>query len=150
MLAATPKVVGEKAAASWKFYLRGLWTSSLRLEESLMLRWDEAPGAIVPDFSGRRPMLRIPAEAEKGKQHRLLPMVPEFAQLLEQVPPEARSGWVFKLQTPGGRPVSRRGSAVGRRVSAIGRKAGVVVERRTDSTKYASAHDLRRAFGFRW
>ena len=67
MLAVVPKVVENTAADSWKFYLRGLWESGLRLSESLLLRWDEAPGAIVVDFSGRRPMLRIPAESHKGQ-----------------------------------------------------------------------------------
>jgi hypothetical protein len=79
MLAAVPKVVGEGAKASWDFYLRGLDASGLRLSESLTLRWDEAPDAIVVDYSGRLPMLRIDASAEKANTHRLLPMAPEFA-----------------------------------------------------------------------
>ena len=40
MLAAVPGVVGAKAAASWKFWLEGLWWSGLRLTESLDLWWD--------------------------------------------------------------------------------------------------------------
>ena len=36
----------------------------------------------------------------------------------------------------------------GRVISAIGRRAGVVVNKQID--KFASAHDLRRAFGERW
>ena len=43
------------------FYLRGLWLSGLRLGESMALRWEDAPGAILVDLSGRRPMFRIPA-----------------------------------------------------------------------------------------
>jgi hypothetical protein len=39
--------------------------------------------AIVVDYSCARPMLRVAAEAEMGDTHRILPMVPEFAQLLE-------------------------------------------------------------------
>lgn len=34
MLVAVPKVAGELAADSWRFYLKGLWASGLRLEES--------------------------------------------------------------------------------------------------------------------
>ena len=88
---------GVDDLAPWIFYLRGLWWSGLRLSESLALRWDDAPGALVADFTGRRPKLRIPAESEKGNTHRLLPMAPEFAQLLETVPKAARRGYVFKL-----------------------------------------------------
>jgi hypothetical protein len=54
MLAATEKTVGKAATDSWKFYLRGLWCSGLRLEESLTLRWDFAPDSIVVDLGGRR------------------------------------------------------------------------------------------------
>jgi integrase len=43
MLSATTKIVGEANAEPWKFYLRGLWESGLRLSESLALRWDDAP-----------------------------------------------------------------------------------------------------------
>ncbi len=89
-------MVGEAAAGSWKFYLRGLDASGLRLSESLALRWDDAPGAIVVDYSGRHPMLRIPAEAEKGDTRQLLPMAPEFAELLNKVPVEDRRGRVFQ------------------------------------------------------
>lgn len=151
MIAATAK--GD-AAASWEFYLRGLWTSGLRLGESLVLRWDDAPGAIVADFSGRRPMLRIPAESEKGNTHRLLPMAPEFARLLLTVPEAQRTGFVFRF--PG---VPRTQHAVCQSVVKLGKKAGVIVKQRTKRGKdgkpvevkqFASAHDLRRSFGFRW
>jgi integrase len=168
---------------SWKYYLRGLWWSGLRLSESLTLRWDSEPHAIVVDFTGRRPMLRIPAEAEKGGKDRLLPMAPEFADFLAATPEFERHGRVFK-------PVGKRWAGarmqadwVSRTVCEIGRKAGVVVDRRERplvidarrekakvkaeaakarkargeaepdhgiKLKYASAHDLRRAFGLRW
>ncbi len=82
MIAATPKVVEMVAVDSWKFYLRGLWESGLRLSESLTIWWDDAPGAIVVDFSGQRPMLRIPAESQKSNRDSLLPITPEFSHLL--------------------------------------------------------------------
>jgi len=139
---------------SWKFYLRGLWASGLRLEESLTLRWDESSGAVVVELGGRRPMLRIPAEAEKGNTHRLLPVTPEFAELLAMVPETERHGRVFKLLTNRGQVVRASRHAVGPRVAAIGEAAGVVTEQREKKGKitneFASAHDLRRSFGFRW
>lgn len=138
--------VRPRDAHAWCFFLRGLWLSGLRLEESLTLSWDEE-ATITVDFSGRRPRLRILAEAEKGHQDRLLPITPDFAQFLTQVSVDRRSGPVFSLiglQT--GKPISAK--RVSRIVSAIGRRAGVVVNKKAG--KFASAHDLRRAFGTRW
>lgn len=154
MLAAIPAVVENAAAASWEFYLRGLWSSGLRLTESLSLRWDHAPGAIVVDFTGRRPMLRIPAEAQKANRDEVLPMAPEFAALLQSVPEAQRRGPVFRFLENSGEPMKRCRFKVGLTVSAIGEKAGVVVDERRKRgetvRKFASAHDLRRGFGQRW
>jgi len=159
MLASVPKVVGRAAAASWDFYLRGLDASGLRLAESLALRWDDAPGAIVLDYSGRHPMLRIPAEAEKGDTHRLLPLAPEAAELFATVPVDQRKGRVFKLIGKDGKACHGGRFVVGPIVTEIGEKAGVIVGTRTKLnedgepetvSKFASAHDLRRSFGFRW
>lgn len=138
-------MVGEASAAAWRFYLRGLWTSGLRLKESLELYWDR-DDKLHPILTGRYPMLRIPAELEKGHKDRLLPMAPEFARLLEAVPQSQRTGPVFKLDRidgKAGRPSTDRVSKI---VTRVGARAGVKV----DSKKTASAHDLRRAFGERW
>ena len=159
MLAAVAKVVGEPAASSWKFYLRGLWASGLRLQESIDLRWEDASGAMVVDFSGRRPMLRIPAESEKGNTHRLLPMAPEFAELLDEVPVDRRRGRVFALLDKSALPYSPSRNAIGPLITEIGESAGIIVNQRMRRgedgkpetvKKFASAHDLRRSFGFRW
>ena len=46
----------------WVHYLRGLWLSGLRLEESHVVSWDEdEPFAI--DLTGRHPAIRIYARA---------------------------------------------------------------------------------------
>lgn len=148
MLEAVSEVVGAENADSWRWFLRGLWFSGLRLEESLCLFWDADDGLSV-DLSGRRPMLRIPAEHEKGNQDRLLPMAPEFAEMLLSVPQAERTGRVFRL------PYTRKDS-VSKVVSEIGTKAGVKVDSKRTAdpeapkVKYASAHDLRRSFGERW
>jgi integrase len=153
MLKVVAAVVENIADKSWTFYLNGLWESGLRLSESLTLRWDDAPDAIVVDLSGRRPMLRIPAEAEKGNRDRLLPITPEFATLLLSVPEADRRGRVFKLLAANGKPFHVSTCEVSRVVAAIGKKAGVVVDERQKGgatvRKFASAHDLRRAFGKR-
>jgi integrase len=144
LLAAVPGVVGEGSAGAWKWFLRGLWRSGLRLEESLDFWWDSDNGLSV-DLSGHHPMLRIPAEHEKGNQDRLLPMAPEFAKQLLAVPEADRTGRVFKL------PFTRK-DTVSKVVTAIGTAAGVKVntDPKTGKVKYASAHDLRRSFGARW
>jgi integrase len=145
MLADVPKV-RSKDAASWQHYLKGLWLSGLRLEESLVLAWDE-DSPISVDLSGRRPRLRIYAEAEKGHRNRLLPITPDFAEYLLATPEDQREGRVFKVDGLfTGRPMTLK--RVGRVISAIGKKAKVVVDKGTK--KYASAHDFRRAFGTRW
>lgn len=136
---------------AWKFYLRALWASGLRLSESLTLSWDDRPDAITVDLSGRRPMLRVPADVEKGNRDRLLPMTPELAELLESVPAHKRRGRVFQ-------GVHRHPVNVSKAVCAIGKAAKVIVrpavgeegEPGYKPPKYASAHDLRRAFGTRW
>lgn len=50
----------------WNHLLRGLWWSGLRLEESLNLWWDRLDRISI-DLSSGRPLLRIPAEKEKGQ-----------------------------------------------------------------------------------
>jgi integrase len=145
MLGQVAVVVGEAAAPLWTFYLRGLWTSGLRLAESLELYWDRED-KLHPVLSGRFPMLRIPADLEKGHKDRLLPIAPEFARLLETVPEAQRTGPVFKLERIDGQPGRPAVDRVSKIVSRIGTKANVLV----DVKKTASAHDLRRAFGERW
>src|SRR6185436_4522323 len=76
-----------KAVASWEHLLRGLWWSGLRLGEALELHWTDETKPRV-DMTCRHPMLRMPAESEKGNKDRLLPLAPEFATFLETIPPE--------------------------------------------------------------
>ena len=131
---------------SWRHLLRGLWWSGLRLGEALNLYWDRADKLCV-DLSGRRPMLRIIAEMEKGGRDRLLPIAPEFAEFLLQTPEAERHGRVFK---PLGRAAVLNGLArVCHIIGRIGKAAGVKVatDPRTGKVKYASAHDLRRPSG---
>ena len=112
MLAATPKAIfpdgcrvredrKPRIAESWKFYIEGLWWSGLRLEESTELHWTDRSKLCVLDLDGRQPMLWIPGELEKGNQDRILPMAPEFAEFLRNVPECEREGYVFN-------PLARR------------------------------------------
>jgi integrase len=138
--------VRPRDANAWTHHLNGLWLSGLRLDESLQLSWDvDAPFAI--DLSGRHPRFRIYAEAEKGRQDRLLPVTPDFAEYLLKTPRPQRIGYVFKLKgiCTGEQMTSAR---AGRVISEIGELAGVLVNK--VAGKFATAHDLRRSFGTRW
>jgi integrase len=151
MLEKVPEVVEEKRATSWRHYLRGLWLSGLRLEESLELYWDRDDKLAV-DVSGRRFMLRIPGELEKGNEDRLLPIAPEFEEFLAATPEAERTGRVFNPQARRRHGDSLHVFQVSNTVAEIGETAGVKVSTcaRTGRIKYASAHDLRRSFGERW
>jgi integrase len=154
MLNVTAAVVGKAAAESWKHYLRSLWNNGLRLRESLAVYWDRADDRLCVDLSGAFPMLRIPAELQKNNSETLWPIAPEWGDMLLAVPAAERHGPVFPVQA------SIDPGSVGRILTKIGRKAGIVVNRttkldrttgqRVEVVKYASAHDLRRSFGFRW
>jgi integrase len=137
----------ERVAASWAFYLKGLWWSGLRLEESLSLFWDRED-KLQPMFKERRPMLWIPGELQKSGKSELMPMAPELAQLLAEIPEADRTGRVF--DPLGVRAGELTAGRVCRIVSAIGRAANVRVSDKNGRVKFASAHDLRRAFCFRW
>jgi integrase len=129
----------------WRFLLRGLWWSGLRISEALDLSWDDETRLLV-ELSYQRPMLRIPAGKEKGHKDRLLPIAPEFAEFLLEIPPAKRRGFVFDPRPMLERDGRLRQQQVERVIAQIGRAANVVVDR----GRTATAHDLRRSFGLRW
>ncbi len=75
------KVITPTMQAAWRHYLTGLWFSGLRLEESVILSWDEdAPFSI--DLTGRRPAFRILADkAQKSKAMMFLLTTPRFCRV---------------------------------------------------------------------
>ena len=136
---------------SLKHIFRGLWWSGLRLEESLNLWWDRLDRISI-DLNSGRPLLRIPAEKEKGNRDRLYPVATEFAEMILAVPVSERCGPFFTVLTKDGNPYSRIRHQVGKIIAELGRKAGIVVKphQKTGEKEFASAHDLRRSFGERW
>ncbi len=159
MVAKTPEVVGEEAAPSWRYILRGLWESALRLDELMHVSWDK-PGTIRPVWmDGQLPILEIPAAMQKNDTEESIPLLPQFEAVLLETPADKRTGWAFNpvsLQLKIGRRVRHHrpdAEWVGRVISRIGKKAGIVVqeadERTGRPTKYATAHDLRRSCGER-
>lgn len=151
LLKETKAIVGENHAKPWRRFLRGLWLSGLRLGEAMQLYWDRDDRLRI-DLTGKRPMLRIPAELEKGNEDRLLPISPEFAEFLLAVPAERRRGRVFRLATlriHDARPSVEWASRI---IARIGKAAKIKVNTnvKNGKVKFASAHDLRRSFGERW
>jgi integrase len=144
-----PVEVSPAAVASWEHYLRGLWLSGLRLTESMEVYWDRHDRLCI-DLTGKRPMLRIPAELEKGHRDRLLPITPDFAEFLLATPEDRRHGPIFQPLMPSGNRANAE--RAGHMVALIGKLARVVVhtDAKTGEVKFASAHDLRRSFGTRW
>jgi site-specific recombinase XerD len=88
---AVSEIVGEERAPTWRHLIEGLWWSGLRLGEALELSWDR-DDKLRPVLSQERPLLRIPAELEKGHLDRLIPLAPEFSEFLLKTPGAERVG----------------------------------------------------------
>lgn len=148
MLQAVQTELRPRQWLSIRVMLQGLWLSGLRLGEALELTWDQWADGIRVDMSGPHVFLLIPAESEKGGRDRVYPVTPDFAEFLRSVPEDQRAGFVFNPILHRG--VCRRTDTVSKAVSGIGKAAGVKVDEKGGEPIWASAHDLRRAFGARW
>ncbi len=159
LLKAVPGVVGQEAAESWEYVLRGLWESALRIDELMNVSWDQ-PGKTRPIWDdGKLPVLQIPADMQKNGTHDTIPILPGFEQLLLETPAGVRHGWIFNprsLQSRLGRKTRHERPTsewVGRIISKIGKASGIIVvqadESQSKEEKFVSAHDLRRSCGER-
>jgi integrase len=153
MIEATESVVGRAAAPSWRYLLRGLWESGLRLGELLHVHWTDERYIVPAWAKGALPVLRIPATMQKNDTEESIPLLPGFESLLLRTPDDQRTEWAFNplsLQSRVGRRVRHERSNsdwIGKVISKIGEKASVVVLPATGDVpaKFASAHDLRRS-----
>lgn len=145
MLMAAVKVCPHDAP-DWQRLLGGAWLGGLRRNELAALSW-EPDAAFSVDLTGKRPCFRILAEGQKSGRDEILPLVPDFAELLLAIPEGGRVGLVFKLFHKRSH-LPLNGRQIGRIVGDIGRKAGVVTNKADG--KYAGLHDLRRGFCTRW
>jgi integrase len=107
-----------------------------------------------PAFNGRWSSLTLRAR-QKNDTQESIPLVPAFDALLQSVPLDDRTGYVFQPRSLEGlmnRPESTKRLTAewcGRIVSLIGKAANIVVHpgdaKTNRPTKFASAHDLRRS-----
>jgi integrase len=140
----------KAAAESLRHLLRGLWLSGLRLGEALSLTWDQwADGIRVNVDEDQDVCLMIDGGNQKNRQALTYPVVDDFAEFLLAVPENEREGFVFNAMAVSG-AVSRRVDTVSTWIVDIGKAAKVKVDEKDGSEKFASAHDIRRAFGTRW
>ena len=132
------EVVRKKDADQWKYLLKTLWWSGLRLSEALKLSWDwKDPFAVSLDV--KYPRYVIDGDAQKSGKSEMLPIAPEYVGMLREFIRSDREGlvldWPFTL------------TWTKKVISSIGAEAKVKVN---SEGKAASAHDLRRSFGTRW
>lgn len=80
---------------------------------------------------------------QKNREHQRLPIVPEFAEMLETVPARKRRGKVFTFPSQSGGELSF--SYAKRVIAQFGQQAKV----KTVGKKTATVHDFRRSFGSR-
>jgi integrase len=145
LVTAVPKV-RPRDAEVWQRYLWGLWWSSLRLRESLLLSWD-ADAAISVDVTGQDVILRFHADAQKSGREEDVPTFPDFAAFLLATPEAERRGRVFMpMNHHTGRPMTPH--CVGETIRAIAKAANVVTDKAAG--RHATAHDLRRGCLTRW
>lgn len=145
-----PQKPNVQAAESLRYLMRGLWLSGLRLGEALSLTWDQwADGIRVSVDEDNDVCLMIDGGNQKNRQALTYPVVDDFAEFLLQTPQRERKGFVFNAMGQNGK-VSRRVDTVSSWIVNIGKAAKVKVDEKDGSEKYASAHDIRRAFGTRW
>lgn len=138
------------AANSMRHLLNGLWLSGLRLGEALALTWDQwSDGIRIRIDDDGDVCLMIDGENQKNRKSQVYPVVDDFAEFLLSTPEEERKGFVFNVFRLNG-TVSRRVDTVSDWIVAVGKAAKVKVDERQGAEKFASAHDIRRAFGTRW
>lgn len=135
---------GEAVAPTWHRMIELLRLSGLRLAEGATLSWDQPPIRVALDAQPH-PHLIVFGEAQKSRKDETVPITPDFADWLALTPPEDRRGLVAPVL--GDRNTPLGWEAIGKGISVIGEAAGIVVN---EQGKFASAHDLRRAFGTEW
>ena len=127
MLTKTASVVGSEAASSWQRFLNGLWLSGLRISEAVGLSWDpDAKVSVCMD--NKAPCFRFRVGGQKSGRCEMVPMAPDFSELLLAIPDHSRHGRVFNpMAQLRHKATGLSADTISRGVCAIGEAAGVVV-----------------------
>jgi len=141
MLDKVPDVVRIEEVEQYRLFMRGLWLSGLRISEAAQLSW-ECYDAVHVDLTGRRPMIDFSGEGQKNGKDQVIPISPDFMELLQTIPAEKRVGKVFGFEYTS--------LHLSKQISSIGKASKIVTVSDGERTVYASAHDFRRSFGKRW
>ena len=137
ILANVEAVIQTPYVDAWRFFLRGLWYSGLRVGEALELSWEPLDPVAVIARPGEEPVLRFQPKGHKARRAETVPIAPDFADMLLAVPEDQREGKVFQPQHRD-QPVHPK--RVAEQFRLITEKAGV---------PHVHLHDYRRAFGTR-
>lgn len=146
------RTIHGKQAGPWRYLLKLLWYSGLRIGEVAQLSWDMPPLVVRLDAKPY-PLIVIDSEGQKSRADEASPIAPDFAAWLSRVPPNERSGFLVTVLNGSGKrypsdklsdEISRIGAEAKIEVKRLKKKGGAV------QIKYASAHDLRRTFATRW
>ncbi len=137
ILAHVEGVVQPSYVDAWRFFLRGLWYSGLRVGEALSLSWEPLNPVAVIARPGEEPVLRFQPKGHKARRAETTPIAPDFADMLLAVPEDRREGKVFR---PWHGAQSIGVNRVGVLFRRITEEAGV---------PHVNLHDYRRAFGTR-
>jgi integrase len=119
--------------ASTAMLIRGLAYSGMRISEAEDLRWDR--GVFRMNLANRT--FVVDALGDKAGRDRIVPMTVEFRDLVTQVSPDERSGYVFLPQCEDRSELRQLVLKVGLAVKpSLGRRA--------------TPHDYRRTFASKW
>lgn len=113
----------------WSRVLRGLWLDGLRIGECYRLTWDTSDFCV--DLERKYPCFQITIAGQKSRKKQTLPLVPEFLELLNEIPKRQRRGRVFRFLSEGGKGISQQQTE--RIIADFGRLAGVRVSRTSQS-----------------
>ncbi len=135
------RVWGQQADP-WRFLVKLLWYTGLRLGEALALSWDTPP-LIVRLDSKPFPLVLIEGEGTKNRTDTAMPLTPDCARWLERIPDPLRTGYLVRVVNAAGNRYSAE--KLSDEVSRIGKASGAEVDGESPT-----AHDLRRTFATRW
>lgn len=144
MVEAVPKVIRHKPE-EYILLVKGMYYTGLRLDESMNFTFnDRSKIHVVESPSGL--LIELPAKWQKNAKRQTIATIPDFHNLINKLPEEQRTGFVFNPAKRDAKPGRPTAGVVGNALTDIGEAAKIVVN---DDGGYAGAHSLRRGFAQR-